>query len=186
MYVQTLLRPCESPFEVPSKSPIVPSSPSKVPSQSPFGGRAHAPRRHRPRHRAASGVAGWRTRPPPPSALARPLRGAELPRHHPNDAFTYNNTLTARLQRGLSNSQIDHVRRLLFAKMLAAARAQCTSAFPNGTTGLQCQSFGAAPPCLTGDGKFFHQPFTGLNRPDVRFRASQSPPYSMIFPRPPT
>ena len=45
----------------------------KVPSQSPFGGRAHAPRRHR----AASGVAGWPTRPPPPSALARPLRGAE-------------------------------------------------------------------------------------------------------------
>ena len=36
--------------------------------QSLFGGRAHAPRRHRPRHRAASGVAGWarahRPRPP--------------------------------------------------------------------------------------------------------------------------
>ena len=39
-------------------------------------------------------MAGWRTRPPPPSALARPLRGAESHveppgRHHPNNAFTY-------------------------------------------------------------------------------------------------
>jgi hypothetical protein len=57
--------------KVPSKSPFEKSL-RKVPSQSPFGGRAHAPHRHRPRHRAASGVAGWRTRPPPPSALARP------------------------------------------------------------------------------------------------------------------
>eukprot|EP00964_Phaeocystis_antarctica_P032037 scaffold18122_cov68-Phaeocystis_antarctica.AAC.2 len=39
-----------------------------------FGRRAHAPRRPRLRHRAASGVVGWRPRPPTPSALARPLR----------------------------------------------------------------------------------------------------------------
>ena len=44
--------------------------------------------------------------------------------------------------------------------LTTAARAQCTHAFPNGTTGLQCQSFGSTPPCAGGDGKFFATPFT--------------------------
>uniref|UniRef100_A0A7S0E836 Uncharacterized protein n=1 Tax=Phaeocystis antarctica TaxID=33657 RepID=A0A7S0E836_9EUKA len=48
--------------------------------------------------------------------------------------------------------------------LTAAARAQCTHAFPNGTNGLQCQSFGSTPPCVGGDGKFFATPFTGLHR----------------------
>ena len=47
--------------------------------------------------------------------------------------------------------------------LTAAARAQCTHAFPNGTNGLQCQSFGSTPPCVGGDGKFFATPFTGLH-----------------------
>ena len=86
----------ESPFEKVQAACPLEKSLRKVPSQSPFGGRAHAPRRHRPRHCAASGVAGWRKRPPPPSALARPLRGAkshvEPPGlQHPNNAFTYIN-----------------------------------------------------------------------------------------------
>jgi hypothetical protein len=48
--------------------------------------------------------------------------------------------------------------------LTAAARAQCTQAFPSGATGLQCQNFGATPPCAAGDGMFFHQQFTGLNQ----------------------
>jgi hypothetical protein len=77
--VPKIFRPCEkSPFESPfEKSKLVPSQSPFAKSLWSFGGRAHAPRCHRPRHRAASGVAGWPTRPPPPSALARPLRGAE-------------------------------------------------------------------------------------------------------------
>ena len=71
--------------------------------------------------------------------------------------------------------------------LTAAARAQCTSAFPNGTTGLQCQSFGATPPCVAGEGKFFHEPFTGLNRRDVRYpRLTVSSRVSSLYDTPPT
>jgi hypothetical protein len=87
--------PFESPFEksklVPSKSPFEKSL-RKFPS---VAARTLHAATARATARAASGVAGWRTRPPPPSALARPLRGAESHveppgRHHPNNAFTYN------------------------------------------------------------------------------------------------
>ena len=46
----------------------------------------------------------------------------------------------------------------------ALARSHCARAFGNETAGLQCENFGNAPPCASGEGRFFHLPFVQGDR----------------------